>query len=265
MEKYNDEFDTFTYDSYFDNLLETPNCKYPKTNKKSKKERKNTTQNDVVLKLKDIEPKTDTQELVFESFFNDNNLVLSGTAGTGKTFLLLYLALNEIINNKEYKKIHIIRSIVPTRDIGFLPGKIAEKIEPYELPYKNIFDELFGRQNAYDHFKKNGIVNFEPSSFLRGNTFNDSIVIVDEFQNMSFNEFSTIMTRIGINTKVLIAGDLKQTDLTKKEELGSIKKIFEVLKQMKSIDFIEFYPKDIVRSNFVRDWILACEYIENRG
>lgn len=251
-------------DSYFEKLLEDTGNKYPSSKKKkNRKERKESgQQNSVVLKLKDIEPKTNTQELVFESYFNNNNLVLSGTAGTGKTFILMYLALNDIINDKNYKNIHIIRSIVPTRDIGFLPGKIAEKVEPYELPYKNIFDELFGKQNSYDHFKKNGIVTFEPSSFLRGTTFNDSIIIVDEFQNMTFNEFSTIMTRVGKNTKVLVAGDIKQTDLTKKSELSSINKIFQVLKNMRYVDFIEFYPNDIVRSSFVRDWILACEHVE---
>lgn len=246
-----------------DKFFENNNRKYPKTKKKHNEKKVKTVTNPIVperMSLKSIIPKTETQKKVFKSYGYGNNIVLHGTAGTGKTFLSMYLALEDVYNEKLYSTIKIIRSAVPTRDIGFLPGKSNEKTEVYETPYSEICGELFGRKNAYDVLKNNGSLEFVSTSFLRGMTFRNSIVIIDEIQNMSFQELDTIMTRIGENCKVLLCGDFKQSDHIKSSDKQDVKKFLEILKRVNGIDFIEFTVKDVVRSGFCREWILACEH-----
>lgn len=244
-------------------FFENSSRKYRKTKKRHREKKEGNT---VVrqspqekMSLKTIEPRTDTQKKVFETYGYGNNMVLHGTAGTGKTFLSLYLAFQDVYNEKLYKSVKIIRSAVPTRDIGFLPGKANEKTEVYETPYMDICSELFGRKNAYETLKRNGVVEFITTSFLRGMTFRDSVIVIDEIQNMSFQELDTIMTRIGDNCKVILCGDFKQSDHIKNSDKQDVKKFLKILKTVKGIEFVEFYPKDIVRSGFVKSWILACE------
>ncbi|CAB5221383.1 PhoH Phosphate starvation-inducible protein PhoH, predicted ATPase [uncultured Caudovirales phage] len=207
--------------------------------------------------LKEIDPITDNQEIVFKDFFNGKNLLIHGLPGTGKSFISLYLALSEIQNFKTYQNITIIRSVVPSRDMGFLPGSIKEKSKIYELPYQAICAELYGRGDAYEILKSKNLIDFQTSSFLRGLTLDNSIIIVDECQNMTFQELSTIITRTGEHARIIFCGDYRQTDLKYSDEKKGIMDFMAILKRMnKYFTSIEFNEEDIVRSGLVKDFII---------
>lgn len=213
------------------------------------------------MKLKNVTPKTYAQQSVFDSYNAGNHLLLHGMAGTGKTFLSMYLALGEIFNSTDscYNDVTIVRSVVPSRDIGFLPGKEKEKIGVYEDPYKAIVNELFTRGDGYDILKHKHLVNFVCTSFIRGTTLNNTIVIVDEIQNMGISELDTIMTRIGHNCKVIFCGDFRQTDLHSKYDKSGISEFMRILDEIPEFDHIEFHASDIVRSTLVKNYIIARE------
>ena len=211
--------------------------------------RKNRTLNSSGLVLHDIEPLTRNQVLAFES---ERNLVLHGVAGTGKTFISCYLAFDDMTKGI-YKQLIIIRSAVPTRDIGFLPGSEKEKASVYEEPYKDIAVELFQRGDSYEILKTKGLLHFMTTSYLRGITLKDAVIIVDECQNMSFHELDSIVTRVGTNCRIIFCGDFRQADLAK----NGLQDFIRVLKAMDQFDLIDFEIKDIVRSDFVKDYITA--------
>jgi len=218
------------------------------------------------LELKNIQPKTKNQELIFKEFINGKNLLVHGLPGTGKSFLSLYLALSEVEDYRDYHNVMIIRSVVPSRDMGFLPGSIAEKSKIYEAPYKSICAELYGRGDAYEILKQKGIINFETSSFLRGMTLDNSIIIVDECQNMTYQELCTIITRAGNNTKIVFCGDYRQTDLKWDDEKSGIFQFMKILNRMtKYFSCIEMEQDDIVRSGLVKDFIIKKTQIENNS
>ena len=220
--------------------------------------RKNQIQSIQHFQPKRISPLTENQKRTFESYDQDKHLVLHGVAGTGKSFISLYLAYDELLAKKsQYDKIVILRSVVPSRDIGFLPGSIQEKIEVYEEPYKIITDQLFGRGDAYGILKRKGQLEFLTTSFLRGTTLNNCIVIVDEFQNCNFAELDTIITRIGTNSKVIFCGDYRQSDLDKMREREGMQQFLSILERMREFDFVEFTARDIVRSGLCKQYILA--------
>jgi phosphate starvation-inducible protein PhoH len=186
-------------------------------------------------------------------------------AGTGKSFLSLYLSLQAILAKKSpYLKIVVIRSAVPTRDIGFLPGSLKEKIEAYEEPYKIIVSEIFGRGDAYGILKNKGQIEFVTTSYLRGITLDDCIVIVDEFQNCTFQELDTIITRIGENGKIIFSGDYRQSDLDKSRERAGMIKFLDILEKMYEFEFVEFDAEDIVRSGLVKSYIIAKSELEDQ-
>ena len=197
----------------------------------------------------EIEPLTRNQLKAFES---DKNLILHGIAGTGKTFISCYLAFDDMVKGV-YNSLVIIRSAVPTRDIGFLPGNEKEKASVYEEPYKEIALELFQRGDAYEILKTKGLVHFMTTSFVRGITLKDAVIMVDECQNMSFHELDSIITRVGTNCRVIFCGDFRQSDL----KTNGLESFMEILKNMGSFEFIDFEIKDIVRSEFVKDYIIA--------
>ena len=201
------------------------------------------------LSLAEIEPLTKNQLIAFES---DKNLILHGIAGTGKTFISCYLAFDDMVKGV-YNNLVIIRSAVPTRDIGFLPGTEKEKASVYEEPYKEIALELFQRGDAYEILKTKGLVHFMTTSFVRGITLKETVIIIDECQNMSFHELDSIITRVGTNCRVIFCGDFRQSDL----KTNGLESFMEILKNMGSFDFIDFEIKDIVRSEFVKDYIIA--------
>mgnify|MGYP001439904857 CR=1 FL=1 len=204
------------------------------------------------LELVEIEPLTRNQLIAFES---SQNLVLHGCAGTGKTFISSYLAFDDMTKNM-YEKLVIIRSAVPTRDIGFLPGTEKEKSSVYEEPYRDISIDLFSRGDAYQILKTKGLVHFMTTSYIRGITLRDAVILIDECQNMTFHELDSIITRVGENCRVIFCGDFKQSDLKQ----NGMDEFLDILHSMKRFDFIEFGVEDIVRSGFVKDYIIAREY-----
>ena len=201
------------------------------------------------LELREIDPLTRNQLTAFES---TKNLVLHGLAGTGKTFISSYLAYDDMAKGV-YQNLVIIRSAVPTRDIGFLPGTEKEKASVYEEPYKDIANDLFSRGDAYEILKNKGLVHFMTTSFIRGITLRDAIILIDECQNMSFHELDSIITRIGENCRVMFCGDFRQADL----KANGLQDFIKVLKRMQKFTFIEFEVEDIVRSDFVKQYIIA--------
>lgn len=201
---------------------------------------------------------TFNQGRIFAGYKKGKNLLIHGTAGTGKTFSAMYLALKDVMHGV-YGQILIIRSVVPSRDVGFLPGSIKEKSRIYETPYYGIFSEILDHENGYEVAKQKGWVDFTTTSHLRGLTVDNSIIIVDECQNMNWQELNTILTRIGNNSKVILCGDTKQSDLDDKKGRSDILKIVEVCKAMDSFETVVMLPQDIVRSSFVKEYIMACE------
>ena len=208
--------------------------------------------------LKTIKPLTPSQQDVFHAFYNYDHICAHGTAGTGKTYLAFYLAINEILNpTTPQDRIIVVRSVVPTRDIGFLPGDLSEKISVYESPYRDICAELVGRRSTYDDMKGAGLIQFMPTSFVRGLTWDDAIVIVEECQNMTFHEINSIVTRLGKNSRIIFTGDTNQTDL-RPVECG-MDRLLKTIDNIQSFAMVEFGHNDIVRSDIVKSWIVAAE------
>ena len=209
------------------------------------------------FELRSIKPLTANQQMTFDYYRKGYNLMLHGYAGTGKTFCAFYLALEELLTGKSnYDKIILIRSVVPSRDMGFLPGSIREKIAIYEEPYKEICDDLFGRGDGYNILKMKNMVQFTTTSFLRGITFNNAIVIVDETNNMTFQEIDTVMTRLGNESRVVFCGDYRQSDLNKPHEKTGIREFMAITRRINTFKHVEFEKEDIVRSGVVRDYII---------
>lgn len=213
--------------------------------------------------LRTIRPLTAAQEDMFHAYINNYNICGYGTAGTGKTFLAIYLALNEIFNDQsEIDHMIIVRSIVSTRDPGHLPGTLGEKVAPHESAYYDIFHDLIGKASTYSDMKDAGLVQFKTTSFIRGSTWNNAIIIIDESQNMNFEEFSSVMTRVGENSKVIMLGDIKQNDLLhSRKETSGMAQALKVIEHMPEFSMVRFTPHDIVRSEFVKSWIMACEEV----
>jgi predicted ribonuclease YlaK len=210
--------------------------------------------------LKTFEPLTDNQRLFFDAYKRgDYFIALHGVAGTGKTFCALYKALEEVLDkNNPFKKVIIVRSAVQSREIGHLPGDVSEKMEIYQQPYRQICETLFGRKDAWDRLEEQNFVEFISTSFIRGMSFDDAIIIVDEMQNMTFEEIDTVMTRVGYRSKIIWCGDYRQTDLNKKKnDVSGILKFFDIAHHMKAFTKFEFDVDDIVRSSLVKDYIIA--------
>lgn len=213
------------------------------------------------MKIIDIEPKTFAQQQAFDAFDTGDHLLLHGMAGTGKTFISMYLALEEIFNNKQspYHNVTVIRSVVPTREMGFLPGKESDKIGVYESPYSAICSELFRRGDAYDILKQKGLVNFISTSFIRGLTLNNTIVIVDEINNCTFHELDSLITRLGDDCRLMLCGDFRQSDFHREHEKNGLPQFMKIVDRLTGFEHVEFTANDIVRSKLVKEYILARE------
>jgi predicted ribonuclease YlaK len=214
--------------------------------------------------LLDIDPLTENQKRLFSSYGENKNLVAYGAAGTGKTFITLYNALRDVLDERNpYEKIYIVRSLVATREIGFLPGDHEDKSSLYQIPYKNMVKYMFQLPSdtefemLYGNLKTQGTISFWSTSFLRGTTLDNSIIIVDEFQNLNFHELDSIITRVGENTKICFCGDATQSDLVKTNERNGIIDFMKILRVMPSFDIIEFGVEDIVRSGLCKEYIIA--------
>jgi phosphate starvation-inducible PhoH-like protein len=231
--------------------------------------RKSKEPNGLKIKLDDlqkIEPLTENQRLFFESYKRgDYFIALHGVAGTGKTFCAMYKALEEVLDrNNPFRRVTMIRSAVQSRDIGHLPGTADEKMDVYLQPYRQICHALFQRGDAWQRLEEQKHVEFMSTSFIRGTTFENSIIIVDEMQNMNFEELDTIITRVGHMSKIIFCGDYRQTDLRKGDEKGGLQKFLSIAQTMKSHTRIEFTIEDIVRSSLVKDYIIAKTQYEDQ-
>lgn len=210
-----------------------------------------------------IKPITDNQKIVFDTWKKGKNQFLFGCAGTGKTFVTLYLALQDVLDlKKPYDKVILVRSLIPTREIGFLPGDEEDKSALYQVPYQNMVQFMFEMPNAqsfnglYDKLKNQASLFFLSTSFLRGLTFDNAIIIVDECQNMNFHELDTIITRVGQDSKISFCGDFGQTDLQKTNEKNGLHDFLRILEEMDEFNCTEFSIGDIVRSGFVRSYLI---------
>ena len=214
--------------------------------------------------LRDIEPLTNNQKLLFNAYAENKNIVAYGCAGTGKTFITLYNAIKDVLSpTTPYEKIYIVRSLVATREIGFLPGDHEDKSTLYQIPYKHMVKYMFEMSSdadfemLYGNLKTQGTIDFWSTSFIRGTTFDNAIIIVDEYQNLNFHELDSIMTRVGQDSKIMFCGDATQSDLVKTNERNGIMDFMRVVRLMPSLDIIEFGVEDIVRSGLVNEYILA--------
>ena len=213
--------------------------------------------------LTQIKPLTQSQEKVFDAFNKQKNLFMYGAAGTGKTFIGMYLALQQILDERSaYDKLYIVRSLVPTREIGFLPGDHDDKAELYQIPYQNMVRYMFKMPDdasfsmLYANLKAQETISFWSTSFLRGTTLDNAIVLVDEMQNLNFHELDSIITRLGVNTKIIFAGDAAQTDLLKTNERNGIIDFMKIIQGMDEFEMVEFGIKDIVRSGLVKSYLI---------
>ena len=212
--------------------------------------------------LRGFEPLTENQAKFFEMYRGGGYFIgLFGSPGVGKTFLALYKAIEEVLNkDNPFKQVVVVRSLVQTRDVGFLPGNLDEKQEIYEMPYKEICQTLFGRADAWERLKEQGHARFISTTAIRGISIDDAIIIVDECQSMTFHELSTILSRTGHRSKIMFSGDRFQNDLIyKKNEVSGLETFLEVARSMSAFQEIKFTSDDIVRSSLVRDFIIACE------
>jgi phosphate starvation-inducible protein PhoH len=218
--------------------------------------------------LKTFEPLTENQQKFFEAYGRgDYFVMLCGSAGTGKSFIALYKSIQEILDrSSSFQRVVIVRSAVQSRDLGFTPGSVEEKMSLYEQPYMQICHTLFGRRDAYDALKECGRIEFISTSFIRGMSYDDAIIIVDECQNLTWEELSTIMTRVGYRSKIIFCGDYKQTDLYRNnKDKSGLTKFHTVAKSIKSFTNIEFTTEDIVRSSLVKDFLIAVEKYEKEN
>jgi len=214
--------------------------------------------------LVDITPLTDNQKILFDSYNQQKNIVAYGVAGTGKTFITLFNALKDVLNETTpYERVYIVRSLVSTREIGFLPGDHEDKADIYQIPYKHMVKYMFQMPSdadfemLYGNLRSQETIKFWSTSFIRGTTLDNAIIIVDEFQNLNFHELDSIITRVGENSKICFCGDATQSDLTKTNDRNGIVDFMNILRKMVSFDIIEFDVNDIVRSGLVKEYIVA--------
>jgi predicted ribonuclease YlaK len=214
--------------------------------------------------MRDISPLTPAQEKVFEEYGNQKNLFLYGAAGTGKTMVSLYLALKDVLNERTpYDKVYMVRSLVSTREIGFLPGDHEDKSSLYQIPYKNMVKYMFEMPDEasfemlYGNLKNQGTISFWSTSFIRGTTLDNCVIIVDESQNLNFHELDSIITRVGQDTKIIFCGDVNQTDLIKTNERNGVLNFMSILQTMDEFSMVEFGIEDIVRSGLIKSYLIS--------
>jgi len=229
-------------------------------------QRKKSINNSMHVKIEDLlrfDPLTANQEKTYKAWDDNDNLVLIGSAGTGKTFTALYLALEDVLDNDTpWEQVVIIRSMVPTRDMGFLPGTKQEKEDAFTAPYKSICNELLvGDKSSYNKMITAKQIRFESTSFIRGVTYDNSIIVVDEMQNLNFHELDSVITRVGRNSKIIFCGDYRQSDFKHAEDKNGIINFIQIVEQLKNFTIINFGWEDIVRSDFVRDYIMTKEML----
>lgn len=217
--------------------------------------------------LRNVKSKTPNQQRIFELFDAGHNLYIKGTAGTGKSFISMYLCLDELLNHQsEFNKLIIVRSTVPTRKQGFLPGDDSEKNEVFEIPYSIICNKLIADNsngNTYKDLKNRKLIEFMSTSYLRGQTFEKALILVDEVQNFNDGEINTVMTRLGTDCQIIICGDTAQNDLQYMHEESCILRLDQTIPKMPSFRTVVMTNDDICRNPVVREWIIARSKVSN--
>ena len=212
--------------------------------------------------LYSYEPQTDNQKRAYDAWDDGDNLVLAGSAGTGKTFVAMYLALESVLEREtSYNKVIIVRSVVPTRDMCYLPGTVEEKKEVFETPYKAICFELFNDSATYNKMVSSHQLEFITTSFIRGLTIDNAVIIVDEMQNLNFHELDSVITRVGNNCRIIFSGDYHQSDFKDEAERNGVQRFLRIVEQLKNFSVVTFGWQDIVRSDFLRDYIMTKEML----
>lgn len=209
-----------------------------------------------------IKPKTlNQQKLVYSVSQNDLVFAL-GPAGTGKTYISVALAV-KALKNKQVKKIIITRPAVEAGEtLGFLPGDLKEKLDPYLRPiYDALFDMIPGEKLRY--YMENNVIEIAPLAYMRGRTLNNAFILLDEAQNTTPMQIKMFLTRMGPQSKVIITGDVSQIDLPKKQKSGLIEAT-QILKDVEGIGFVELSGKDVVRHKIVKDIITAYDKHEDQ-
>ena len=211
-----------------------------------------------------VEPITDNQKRFFDAWDEGKMIYAYGVAGTGKTFIALYKALKDVLGETTpYEKIYIVRSLVATREIGFLPGDHEDKSSLYQIPYKNMVQAMFempddnSYEMLYDNLKAQETISFWSTSFIRGTTLDNAVVIIDECQNLNFHELDSIITRVGQDSKIVFCGDAAQTDLLKNNERTGILDFQRIIQNMEEFSLVEFGIDDIVRSGLVKSYLIS--------
>ena len=183
---------------------------------------------------------TKNQEIAYSSWDEGDHLVLCGSAGTGKTFVGMYLALQDVMDKSyDQDKLVIVRSVVPTREMGYLPGSIEEKVDAYTAPYRAIANELFNEKLAYEMLEAQGLIEFVSTSFIRGTTLDDCVILVDEMQNLTYHELDSIITRVGRNSRIIFSGDYYQSDLGKESDKKGILDFMNIMEVMNNFTTVE--------------------------
>ena len=226
------------------------------------KQQMNESMNIRIDDLRTIDPVTESQKEAYTAWREGDNIAMVGTAGTGKTFLAMYLALEEIMDKSTpFDSLRIIRSAVPTREVGFLPGTIDEKLDAFTGPYRAAAADLFEDDRAYEKLVHNKYIQFESTSYIRGVTFDNTIVLVDEMQNLTFHELDSIITRVGQNCRIIFCGDYYQSDFVKRDDKKGLSKFLDIIEHLNNFTTVNFTWADIVRSDFVRDYIMTKEML----
>jgi phosphate starvation-inducible PhoH-like protein len=221
---------------------------------KQARKRQVTEEREPVARFSGVQPKNLAQQLYLEAIERSDVVFGIGSAGTGKTFVAASYAAEKLYY-REINKIIVTRpNVEASRSLGFLPGELEEKYAPYLEPFEGVFIRAFGK-SLYELFRKRGQIEPKPLGFMRGATFDNAIVLVDECQNMTEKEFKLLLTRVGDGTKVIFSGDSRQVDIPDSGLMSTI----ERLKLIPSIETVEFYPSDIVRSDLCKQIILEYE------
>ncbi len=221
-----------------------------------KEQKRQTFENSLIID--NVRPKTENQKKIFSNYFQKKNVLVHGLPGTGKTFISLYLALKDLLSESKIEKVLIVRSAVSARELGFMPGSARDKMRAYEEPYYEICSKLFDRDDAYMQLKMRGMVEFSPTSFLRGVTWENHVVIIDEVQNLNDHEISTVITRMGQGSRIMFCGDFRQSDfVTKGQEESGINNLFKTIRLMPSFTHVEMGINDVVRSGLVKEYLEA--------
>lgn len=212
--------------------------------------------------LKDITPATANQQKAHDAWMDGENLILAGSAGTGKTFLALWLAYSQVLrDDTPQTKVVVFRSVVPTRQVGFLPGNAKEKVDEFTTPYRRLVAELFEDEQAYQKLISGQRIEFMTTSFIRGVTINNAIIVVDEMQNLNFHELDSVITRCGKNCRIIFSGDYMQSDFKEGSERNGLLKFLQIIDHMNNFTTVTFGWQDIVRSGLVRDYIMTKEML----